>query len=293
MFLGTCTSVDSLTDSLIALSTARRVGVETRGAAADNILACSSFMTRGYEPGRAITPRIFSALAAPPSAFLAFAGKLGTGCQFLGAYRTINWKRDVCYLTLPPTPSRSHPLLLPTRSFVRDSVHTLVQNISYVYPSIITNVITRPDVDKFWRNIAICAILFRKKYKLLYNARANCARWNCRLVRTKRITRQSPVCGFKDPGVSGAHRIKRGTSRRGSTVRSPIIHWLKPSTEQLMRPTYRRVRGDHSLVDRHNNPAEIADRRNVCRRGTVAADVASIWPAPRVLCRGDGDRGVR
>ncbi|CAD1469424.1 unnamed protein product, partial [Heterotrigona itama] len=26
--------------------------------AADNILACSSFMTRGYEPGRAITPRI-------------------------------------------------------------------------------------------------------------------------------------------------------------------------------------------------------------------------------------------
>lgn len=32
-------------------------------------------------------------------------------------------------------------------------------------------------------------------------------------------------------------------------------------------------------MDRHNNPAEIADRRNVCRRGTVAADGASIWPA--------------
>jgi len=32
-------------------------------------------------------------------------------------------------------------------------------------------------------------------------------------------------------------------------------------------------------VDRHNNPTEIADRRNVCRRGTVAADGASIWPA--------------
>ncbi|KOX74429.1 hypothetical protein WN51_00412 [Melipona quadrifasciata] len=36
--------------------TDRRVGVETRRR--DNILACSSFMTRGYEPGRAITPRI-------------------------------------------------------------------------------------------------------------------------------------------------------------------------------------------------------------------------------------------
>lgn len=34
-------------------------------------------------------------------------------------------------------------------------------------------------------------------------------------------------------------------------------------------------------MDRHNNPAEIADRRNVRRRGTVAADGASIWsPVP-------------
>lgn len=53
-----------------------------------------------------------------------------------------------------------------------------------------------------------------------------------------------------------------------------------------MRPAYRRVRGDHiAAVDRHNNPTEIADRRNVCRRGTVAADGASIW-SQRAFVRG-------
>ncbi|KOC65419.1 hypothetical protein WH47_09998, partial [Habropoda laboriosa] len=49
-----------------------------RHVAADNILACSSFMTRGYEPGRAITLRI--SLPRTP-AFLAFAGKLSTGAN--------------------------------------------------------------------------------------------------------------------------------------------------------------------------------------------------------------------
>jgi len=54
--------------------------------------------------------------------------------------------------------------------------------------------------------------------------------------------------------ASGAHRIKGDgksvvedmSSHGGSTVQPPIIHWLKPGTEQLMRPAYRRVRGDHS-----------------------------------------------
>lgn len=75
-------------------------------------------MTRGYEPGRAITPRIFSALAAP-FGVPCICGKARHGCQFLGAYRTINWKRDVCYLILSDplgttllTPA---PLLLPVR----------------------------------------------------------------------------------------------------------------------------------------------------------------------------------
>ncbi|KYM77089.1 hypothetical protein ALC53_12383 [Atta colombica] len=71
------------------------VGVETRGAAADNILAGSSFMTRGYEPGRAITPRIFPALVVPLWHSLHLRESSATGCQFLRAYRTINWKRDV------------------------------------------------------------------------------------------------------------------------------------------------------------------------------------------------------
>lgn len=101
------------------------VGVETRGAAADNILACSSFMTRGYEPGRAITPRIFPALVSP-SGVPRIRGKARHGCQFLAAYRTINWKRDVCYLTLSnPLRGATLPLLFRGRS--SDSVRTLAR----------------------------------------------------------------------------------------------------------------------------------------------------------------------
>lgn len=99
--------------------------METRGAAADNILACSSFMTRGYEPGRAITPRIFPALASP-SGVPRIRGKARHGCQFLGAYRTINWKRDVCYLTLS-NPLRGATLPLFFRGRSSDSVRTLVR----------------------------------------------------------------------------------------------------------------------------------------------------------------------
>jgi len=54
-------------------------------------------MTRGYEPGRAITPRVSP--SPQPLAFLAFAGKLGAGANSWERNRTINWKRDVCYLT--------------------------------------------------------------------------------------------------------------------------------------------------------------------------------------------------
>ncbi|EZA47300.1 hypothetical protein X777_16339 [Ooceraea biroi] len=134
-------------------STARRVGVETRrGAAADNILVRSSFMTRGYEPGRAITPR---------------------GCQFLGAYRTINWKRDVCYLTPSSLAELGNPSFVPSSQ---------------------------------------------------------------RLLRTSKSR-------MKGDGKSAG---KDMSSHGGSTMRPPITHWLKPSTERLMRPAYRRVRSDHS-----------------------------------------------
>jgi len=75
-------------------------------------------MTRGYEPGRAITPRVSP--SPQPLAFLAFAGKLGAGANSWERNRTINWKRDVCYLTpsflaggacQPATPPR-HPSLV-------------------------------------------------------------------------------------------------------------------------------------------------------------------------------------
>ena len=85
-------------------------------------------MTRGYEPGRAITPRIFPVLVVPLWHSLHLRESSATGCQFLRTYRTINWKRDACYLMLPSTPSRSqllHPL--PRLS---SSIHTFAQNVS-------------------------------------------------------------------------------------------------------------------------------------------------------------------
>lgn len=86
-----------------------------------NILPSGGFMTAGYEPGRAITPRISRlageradeescwltaslSLALRPNALLtsrergetSVCGKARSGCQFLRAYRTINSERDVC-----------------------------------------------------------------------------------------------------------------------------------------------------------------------------------------------------
>ncbi|EGI68770.1 hypothetical protein G5I_02550 [Acromyrmex echinatior] len=214
------------------------VGVETRGAAADNILAGSSFMIRGYEPGRTITPRIFSVLVVPLRRSLHLRESSATGCQFLRAYRTINWKRD-CY--------RSTLLTLNNHSFL-DRVCNSSHNV-------ITRLILQTKVDKLQQNIALyypgrnasCSIMVKGGRE-----RGQIARVELQIHTYKAHNSSISRAVLKIP-ASGAYRIKGDGksvvdmgSHGGSTVQPPIIHWLKPSTEQLMRPAYRRVRGDHS-----------------------------------------------
>ncbi|KYQ52479.1 hypothetical protein ALC60_08339 [Trachymyrmex zeteki] len=212
------------------------VGVETRGAVADNILTGSSFMTRGYEPGRAITPRIFPALVVPLRRSLHLRESSATGCQFLRAYQTINWKRDVCYL-MPFNPlTKPTPSPLPTPGSF-EIVRTFAQNRSTLAALVTLDTCRRE----------ICCTSMTKHCQ-----RGQIARVELQ-VHTYKAHNSSISRAVLKILASGAYRIKGDgksvvdmSSHGGSTVQPPIIHWLKPSTEQLMRPAYRRVRGDHS-----------------------------------------------
>ncbi|KZC12225.1 hypothetical protein WN55_03739 [Dufourea novaeangliae] len=164
------------------------------------------------------------------------ADNILAGCQFLGAYRTINWERDVYYLipsSLAILPPKMY--LFHASSIVRNvcSSSTVRYFLDLHFPM---NRVRHNFIRIIRRSVGGILDITQKNEHEVKCERSNFSGLLCPVHRSA----SKPI---KEDNKS----FEKDMSKHDSgTVPRPIIHWLKPDSKQLMRSAYRRVRGDHS-----------------------------------------------